>query len=195
MVYVYLFIIFFKVGILGFGGGYAILALIYQDVQTFGMMTPEEFGNLVGLSQVTPGPIAINAATYVGFKAAGLGGALLATFAVSLPSFVLCMAVLAALDKFNNNRHVVALLAGIRPATVGLMASAFIFMAQTAVIPAYDQASSIMANIEKTDLVALAIFIISFGIILLRKFGAITITLGGGAAGLILCSIFSSNAY
>lgn len=195
MVYVYLFIIFFKVGILGFGGGYAILALIYQDVQTFGMMTPEEFGNLVGLSQVTPGPIAINAATYVGFKAAGLGGALLATFAVSLPSFVLCMAVLAALDKFNNNRHVVALLAGIRPATVGLMASAFIFMAQTAVIPAYDSASSLMANIEKTDLVALAIFIISFGVILLRKFGAITITLGGGVVGLILCSIFSSNAY
>ncbi|MGN0028333.1 MAG: chromate transporter [Marinilabiliaceae bacterium] len=195
MVYVYLFIIFFKVGILGFGGGYAILALIYQDVQSFGMMTPEEFGNLVGLSQVTPGPIAINAATYVGFKAAGLGGALLATFAVSLPSFVLCMAVLAALDKFNNNRHVVALLAGIRPATVGLMASAFIFMAQTAVIPAYDSACSLMANLEKTDLVALAIFIISFGVIMLRKFGAITITLGGGVAGLILCSIFSSNAY
>lgn len=195
MVYVYLFIIFFKVGILGFGGGYAILALIYQDVQAFGMMTPEEFGNLVGLSQVTPGPIAINAATYVGFKAAGLGGALLATFAVSLPSFVLCMAVLAALDKFNNNRHVVALLAGIRPATVGLMASAFIFMAQTAVIPAYDSASSLMANLEKTDLVALAIFIISFGVILLRKFGAITITLGGGVVGLILCSIFSSNTY
>lgn len=195
MVYVYLFIIFFKVGILGFGGGYAILALIYQDVQAFGMMTPEEFGNLVGLSQVTPGPIAINAATYVGFKAAGLGGALLATFAVSLPSFVLCMAVLAALDKFNNNRHVVALLAGIRPATVGLMASAFIFMAQTAVIPAYDSASSLVANLEKTDLVALAIFIISFGVILLRKFGAITITLGGGVVGLILCSIFSSNTY
>ena len=196
MVYVYLFIIFFKVGILGFGGGYAILTLIYQDVQTFGMMTPEEFGNLVGLSQVTPGPIAINAATYVGFKAAGLGGALLATFAVSLPSFVFCMAVLAALDKFNNNRHVVALLAGIRPATVGLMASAFIFMAQTAVIPAYDSASSLMDNIaEKTDYVALAIFIISFGVILLRRFGAITITLGGGVAGLILCSIFNSNAF
>lgn len=195
MVYVYLFIIFFKVGILGFGGGYAILALIYQDVQAFGMMTTEEFGNLVGLSQVTPGPIAINAATYVGFKAAGLGGALLATFAVSLPSFVLCMAVLAVLDKFNNNRHVVALLAGIRPATVGLMASAFIFMAQTAVIPAYDSACGLLANLEKTDFVALAIFIIAFGVILLRKFGAIAITLGGGVAGLVLCSIFSSSSY
>ena len=190
MVYLYLFIIFFKVGILGFGGGYAILALIFQDVQSFGMMTPEEFGNLVGLSQVTPGPIAINAATYVGYKAAGLGGAMLATFAVSLPSFILCMSVLMVLDKFQSNKHVVALLAGIRPATVGLMASAFLFMAQTAMIPAYDGAASMMDNVAQTDVVALVIFIIAFGVILLRRFGAITITLGGGLAGLILCSIF-----
>lgn len=190
MVYLYLFIIFFKVGILGFGGGYAILALIFQDVQTFGMMSPEEFGNLVGLSQVTPGPIAINAATYVGFKAAGLSGALLATFAVSLPSFMLCMGVLMMLDKFQTNRHVVALLAGIRPATVGLMASAFLFMAQTAIIPDYDSAAGLIKNLNGADMVALAIFVISFGVILTRRFGAITITLGGGAAGLILCSIF-----
>lgn len=195
MVYVYLFIIFFKVGILGFGGGYAILALIFQDIQEFGVMTPEEFGNLVGLSQVTPGPIAINAATYVGFKAAGLTGAFLATFAVSLPSFILCMAVLAVLDKFNSNPHVVALLAGIRPATVGLMASAFLFMAQTAILPGYDSALGLLKNLESTDYVALAIFVLTFGVILLRKFGAIAITLGGGAAGLILCSIFQSNSY
>lgn len=195
MVYVYLFIIFFKVGILGFGGGYAILTLIYQDIQTFGMMSPEEFGNLVGLSQVTPGPIAVNAATYVGYKAAGLLGSCVATFAVSLPSFILCMAVLAALDKFNNNPHVVALLAGIRPATVGLMASAFMLLAQTAMWPDYDSALSLMENLEKTDIIAVVIFLITIGVILSRKFSAITITLGGGVVGLILCSLFNSNAY
>lgn len=195
MVYVQLFIIFFKVGILGFGGGYAILTLIYQDIQTFGMMSPEEFGNLVGLSQVTPGPIAVNAATYVGFQSAGLLGAFVATFAVSLPSFILCMLVLAALDKFNNNPHVVALLAGIRPATVGLMASAFMLLAQTAMWPDYDKALGLMANLEQTDIVAAVIFIVTMGVIWSRKFGAITITLGGGVAGLILCSIFNSNAY
>ncbi len=191
MVYVQLFIIFFKVGILGFGGGYAILALIYQDIQTFGVVDAADFGNLVGMSQVTPGPIAINAATYVGFKAAGFAGSLVATFAVALPSFILCLSVLMVLDKFKENRYVVSLLSGIRPATVGLMASAFLFMAQTAIIPTYDDALSLIANLEKTDYIALAIFVATFGIILLRKFGSITITLGGGVVGLVLCSIFS----
>ena len=70
------------------------------------------------------------------------------------------------------------------------MASAFLFMAQTAIIPGYDSASGLIKNLNGADMVALAIFVISFGVILTRRFGAITITLGGGAAGLILCSIF-----
>ncbi len=191
MVYLKLFIIFFKVGLIGFGGGYAILALIFQDIQTFNVVSAEDFGNLVGMSQVTPGPIAINAATYVGFKAAGFGGACLATFAVSLPSFILCMSVLMVLDKFQNNKYVVSVLAGIRPATVGLMASAFLFMAQTAIIPGYEEGASLITNLEKSDFIALAIFIVAFGTILLRKFGSITIILGGGVVGVMLCSLFN----
>ncbi len=192
MVYFYLFVIFFKVGLIGFGGGYAILTLIFQDVQTFGMMSAEEFGNLVALSQVTPGPIAINAATYVGYNVAGLSGAIVATIAVSLPSFILCMLVLTFLDKFKNNVIVASLLAGIRPATVGLMASAFLFMLQTAIFPAYDTSKSLITNMSDMDLVGLAIFVITFGVILLRKFGAITLTLAGGVLGVILCSIFTN---
>lgn len=192
MIYAYLFLIFFKVGVIGFGGGYAILTLIFQDVQTFGIMSAHEFANLVALSQVTPGPIAINAATYVGYNAAGIPGAIVATFAVSLPSFLLCMLVLLFLDKFKSNAFVAALLAGIRPATVGLMASAFLFMAQTAILPNYDNANSLLHNVSGTDFVALAIFIITFAVILLRRFGAITLTLAGGALGVLLCSMFSN---
>lgn len=193
MTCVYLFFIFFKVGLIGFGGGYAILTLIFQDVQTFGIMSAHEFANLVALSQVTPGPIAINAATYVGYNAAGVPGALLATFAVSLPSFMLCMIVLLFLEKFKTNTVVSAILAGIRPATVGLMASAFLFMAQTAVLPDYDVADSFFRNIERTDYVAFAIFIITFAVIHTRRFGAITLTLAGGALGVLLSSIFQNN--
>ncbi len=193
MVYVYLFIIFFKVGIIGFGGGYAILTLIFQDIQTFGIMSPHEFANLVALSQVTPGPIAINAATYVGYNVAGIPGAILATIAVSLPSFILCMLVLLFLDKFKTNSYVTALLAGIRPATVGLMASAFLFMAQTAMFPDYDNNVSFAQNLTHTDYVALAIFIIIFALILLRKFGAITLTLAGGALGVIISVLFTND--
>lgn len=193
MVYVYLFIIFFKVGIIGFGGGYAILTLIFQDIQTFGIMSPHEFANLVALSQVTPGPIAINAATYVGYNVAGIPGAILATIAVSLPSFILCMLVLLFLDKFKTNSYVTALLAGIRPATVGLMASAFLFMAQTAMFPDYDNSTSFAQNLTHTDYIALAIFIITFALILLRKFGAITLTLAGGAMGVIISVLFTND--
>ena len=102
MIYLHLFYIFFKVGIFGFGGGYAILPMIYQEIQTFGIVTPEDFSNLVALSQVTPGPIAINAATYVGYKAAGLGGAAMATFAVSLPSFLLIVLVMASVHDIRK---------------------------------------------------------------------------------------------
>lgn len=193
MAYVYLFIIFFKVGIIGFGGGYAILTLIFQDIQTFGIMSPHEFANLVALSQVTPGPIAINAATYVGYNVAGIPGAILATIAVSLPSFILCMLVLLFLDKFKTNSYVTALLAGIRPATVGLMASAFLFMAQTAMFPDYDNSVSFAQNLTHTDYIALAIFIITFALILLRKFGAITLTLAGGALGVIISVLFTND--
>lgn len=193
MVYFYLFAIFFKVGLIGFGGGYAILTLIFQDVQTFGIMSAPEFANLVALSQVTPGPIAINAATYVGYNAAGIPGAVLATVAVSLPSFILCMLVLLFLHKFQTNKVVMGVLAGIRPATVGLMASAFLFMAQTAVMPAYQAHASLLQNLKSVDLVAVAIFVITYGVILLRKFGAIALTLAGGALGVVLCSLFTTE--
>ena len=156
-------------------------------------MSAHEFANLVALSQVTPGPIAINAATYVGYNAAGLPGAILATVAVSLPSFILCMLVLLFLHKFQTNKVVMGVLAGIRPATVGLMASAFLFMAQTAIMPAYQAQESLLQNFKSADLVAVAIFVITYGVILLRKFGAITLTLAGGALGLALCSIFTAE--
>lgn len=193
MVYLQLFAIFFKVGILGFGGGYAILTLIFQDVQAFGMMSAGEFANLVALSQVTPGPIAINAATYVGFNVAGLPGAVLATVAVSLPSFLLCLAVLMFIEHFKTNAVVASVLAGIRPATVGLMAGAFLFMAQTAVLPGYDKALPLAVNAAGVDWVAVTIFVVVFALILTRRFGAITLTLGGGALGLVLCSLFSTE--
>ena len=70
-----LFIMFFRIGFFGFGGGLAMLPLIFQSVQDFGVMTHEEFSNLVALSQITPGPMAVNAATYVGFNSAGIIGA------------------------------------------------------------------------------------------------------------------------
>lgn len=124
---------FFRLGLFSFGGGYAMLPLIYQGIQQFGMMSTSEFSRLVALSQVTPGPIAVNAATYVGFQYAGIGGAAVATIAVSLPSLVLVILVMHFFEKFQSSGGVQAVLTGIRPATVALLASAVVFLAEGSV--------------------------------------------------------------
>ncbi|MEG0156706.1 MAG: chromate transporter, partial [Anaerovoracaceae bacterium] len=104
MSYVYLFTIFFRIGLFGFGGGVAMLPLIFQSVQTFGIMDTEEFSNLVALSQVTPGPIAVNAATYVGQAYAGFWGAAVATISVALPSFIIILVVMKFLEKYKESK-------------------------------------------------------------------------------------------
>lgn len=134
MIYLTLFLSFFRIGIFSFGGGLAMLPLIFQTVQQFGFMSSEDFSNLVALSQVTPGPVAVNAATFIGYNFAGLPGAICATLGVALPSFLLIIIVLKFLDKFNENKGIEAAFTGIRPATVGLIAAAAIFVGESALI-------------------------------------------------------------
>jgi chromate transporter len=127
-----LFFGFAKIGIFGFGGGLAILPLIYQSVNQFGMMSASEFAKVVAISQATPGPIAVNAATYVGLKFAGFPGATAATLGVAVPSFVLVLITVKFIDRYRESRGLKAVFAGIRPATAGLIAAAFVFVAETA---------------------------------------------------------------
>ncbi len=186
MIYLQLFYIFFKVGIFGFGGGYAILPMIYQEIQTFGIITPEDFSNLVALSQVTPGPIAINAATYVGYKAAGVGGAAMATFAVSLPSFILIVMVLAFMRKFKNSAVIQNILKGIRPATIGLIAAAFVFLGQAADVLPKSGPSGFADCLASINTHAIIIFAVIFALMRLTKLGAIHLTLIGAGLGLLV---------
>lgn len=186
MILLQLFYIFFKVGLFGFGGGYAILSLIYQDIQVFGILSADDFSNLVALSQVTPGPIAINAATFVGMKTAGIIGAIVATTAVSLPSFVLIMLAIAFINKFKDNTYVQYVLMGIKPATVGLMASAFVFMASTALWMNSDTINWLSWHSvkENLDIIGIAIFIITYILLKTTRLGAIKLTLLGGVLGI-----------
>ena len=128
MGFVTLFAAFFRIGLFGFGGGLAMLPLIYQSVQQFGFMDPSEFSDLLALSQVTPGPIAVNAATYVGLHFAGLPGAVVATLGVVLPEFIIMLIVCRFLDQFRENRLVEGAFAGIRPVTIGLLLAAVLFV-------------------------------------------------------------------
>lgn len=134
MIYLYLFSMFSRIGLFSFGGGLAMLPLIFQSVQDFGIMTSHEFSNLVALSQVTPGPIAVNAATYVGLNYAGVLGAAVATLGVCLPSFVLILIVMKFMEKFKESKGLEGAFLGIRPVTVGLIGAAAIFVAETSLV-------------------------------------------------------------
>jgi chromate transporter len=126
-----LFLVFFRIGLVSFGGGYAMLPMIFQSVRDFGIMGQTEFARFVALSQATPGPISVNAATYVGFYTAGLPGALAATFAIALPSFIYVLLAIRFMRQFSGSKTLQSALAGIRPATVGLIASAAVFLAES----------------------------------------------------------------
>lgn len=188
MIFVHLFTIFFKIGLFGFGGGLAMLPLIFQSVQEFGIMTGEEFSNLVALSQVTPGPMAVNAATYVGFNYAGLPGALTATFGVCLPAFVLMMAVFRFIQKFNDNRGIQGAITGIRPVTVALIGAAAIFVSETVLTDGplvWQKIAS--AGLDYFNLIPICIFAFTVILVGVFKMKPIRVMILMGIAGALLC--------
>lgn len=129
--YLQLVWVYLKIGLLGFGGGYAMLPLIQEEVvDRHGWLTMQEFTDIVALSQVTPGPIGINSATYIGYTVTGgsVFGAVLATLAVMLPSLVLCLFISRAYRRFIDNRHVQGVFVGIRPVTVGMLSAAALLL-------------------------------------------------------------------
>ena len=113
MKYLKLFLTFMKIGFVGFGGGKAILPLIYQGVSKFIYISQSDFADLFGISQATPGPIAINAATFVGYKAGGVAGSLCATLGVVIPSFLLVVLTAGFLKKHRDNPLVEGAFTGI----------------------------------------------------------------------------------
>lgn len=132
MMYWNLFVSFFKVGLLGFGGGLAIVRLIYDSIQPFLDISREMFANIVAISQVTPGPLAVNTATYVGYEAAGIRGSLAATFGVILPAFIIVSVVVRIIDQFRSSKIVNGAISGIRPATLGLIGAAVVTLIKPA---------------------------------------------------------------
>lgn len=126
-----LFTSFFKIGLFTIGGGYAMLALIQEEIIRFGWMTPQEFVDIVGIAEMTPGPIAVNAATFIGYRVSGLAGALLATTAVVLPSLISVLIVSKFWARYKSSQGVQAVFAGIRPVVAGLVGAAAVLVGGT----------------------------------------------------------------
>lgn len=138
MIFWKLFITFFKIGLFGFGGGYGMLSLIQNSVvEDNQWISVGEFTDIVAVSQMTPGPIGINSATYVGFTSVvnagytagwGVVGSLLASFSVMLPSFILMLLISAFFMKYRDSRNVQLVLSWLRPVVVGLLLSAVLLL-------------------------------------------------------------------
>ena len=126
-----LFLTFAKIGLIGFGGGMAILPLIYQSVSEFNSIDPDEFANLFAISQATPGPLAVNAATFTGFETAGVAGALAATIGVAFPTFILVAVCVKFLNKYQESKLVQGAFVGLRPVAVGMIMAGFLMIAET----------------------------------------------------------------
>ena len=132
MFYLALFTSFFKIGLFGFGGGLAIFSLIQMEVETNGWMGQQEFVDIMAVSQVTPGPIGINCATYVGYTVGGIWGSVLATLAIVLPSLIImlsiCKAYFRLSKRFKGNPYFEQTLRMLRFAVIGLIASAALLL-------------------------------------------------------------------
>lgn len=128
-IYVQLFVAFLKIGFFGFGGGYAMLSLVQNEVvEQHGWLSSAEFADIVAISQMTPGPIAINSATYVGYEVAGIGGSIVATLAVCLPSLTIMLLLTRFFIVMHRNRYVQGLVGGMKPVVVGMIGAAALLL-------------------------------------------------------------------
>jgi len=134
MIYLILFFTFLEIGAVSFGGGYAMISLIREKVLLYGWLTEEELINRIAIAESTPGPIAVNMATFVGSAQGGVIGALLATLGVVLPSFVIILMVAAVMRNILRYSGVKAFLTGIRPCVVGLILATAVTMGMSTLL-------------------------------------------------------------
>ena len=148
MVYLKLFWIFIKIGAFTFGGGYAMIPLIEREiVSKCCWLTMEQFTDLIAIAEMTPGPVAINTATFVGYKIAKFWGAVMATLGVVLPSFLIIWAIASVFFRFQDNPTIQAAFRGLRPAVLGLIIVAALSISKTSISAGYKSLLIVMGTI------------------------------------------------
>ena len=135
MIWLELFYVFFCIGAFTFGGGYAMLPLMQQQVLSRNWATEEQLIHFIAVSESTPGPFAVNMATYVGAEMGGVFGSVCATLGVVLPSFIVILIVAKCYDRFRSSRIVKGCISGLKPAVVGLIGNAFLNVFMTVFFP------------------------------------------------------------
>ena len=187
-----LFITFFYIGVTTFGGGYAMIPLVREQVIANGWLTEAEFLNMIAVAESTPGPIAVNMATFIGADQAGIAGSALATLGVVLPSFIIILLISSVIKNFLKYKAVNAFLGGVRPVVVGLITAtaATMFLSNLFGISTISSKPSI-------DLPGIIIFAIIVSIALVwkkiknKKPSPIVMILISAALGMLICPFFN----
>ena len=183
-----LFYVFFKVGMFGFGGGYAMMSMIMVESEKLSI-TMEQFADLNALDMVVPGPIAINAATYVGYLNSGFWGALAATLGVMLPSFIIVSFVMLFIQKYRENTIMKSALSGIKPAAVGLISAAALMIGANVLMkPGMDSSTLFTDPTGTVSFLMLGIFAAAAILNIKFEFNAILLTVAAGIVGAFLSS-------
>lgn len=188
MIYLRLFFAFFQIGLFSFGGGYAAVPLIQsQIVETNHWLEMSQFADLITIAEMTPGPIAVNSATFVGQQIAGIPGALVCTLGCILPSFVIVLLLSFLYMKYRNLRVMQGVLTGLRPAIVAMIASAGLSLLVLALF------NSSLAELAVNDfrIIEAALFVISLILLRKHKTGPIAVIFGCGIAGTMLYALQS----
>jgi len=135
MILIELFMIFLKIGAFTFGGGYAMIAMIQYEAERHGWLTEAELVDFVALSESTPGPLAVNMATFVGIRTGGVLGAVIATLGIVLPSFIIILIIAKCFEKFKDSKAVKGVMSGLKPSVVGMIGTAFLSVGRTVFFP------------------------------------------------------------
>lgn len=189
MLSVQLFFAFIWVGLFSVGGGYAAIPLIQdQIVHTHELMTMEEFSDLITVAEMTPGPISINSATFVGMRTAGIAGVLLCTIGCIIPSFIICLTLAHFYYKYRTVSGVQIVLGALRPAVVALIGSAGTSILMLGLF----QSGLHDIAISNIRFVELAIFAVSLWILRRYRTSAIAIILGSGVAGTAIYALMGA---
>lgn len=150
-----LFVSFFKIGAFSFGGGYAMIPLIQKEIiNRHGYLTLEQFTDIIAIAEMTPGPIAVNSATFVGYRVAGVLGSAVSTFGVVLPSFIVILIIASFFVRFQNHPAVQAVFRGVRPVVIALISVAAVFIGKLSLldIKSVFIALAVFAAVTKTKL-------------------------------------------
>ena len=187
MIFLELFWSFFQVGLFSIGGGYAAMPLIQaQVVDQHGWLSLSEFIDVITISQMTPGPIGINSATFVGIKIAGIGGALVSTLGCILPSCIIVLTLAHFYFKYQNLTAVRGILNGLRPAVIAMIASAGLYI----LLNASFAGGVLPSSLADVSWIGICLFLAAFVVLRKWKPNPIWVMLGCGILGMFLFRFF-----